>query len=145
MAASSGLEWSPGCASSGDMPQVIPLNCHGNRNCYRFTCIFCCRRFIVALGTCTLRREVQPSNTLLSIMFTSSGITIFLNDVHWENAHFLIVVIEFGIYSLEWLTVHEETLFYDFNFREIHFHQLFSSLESPQLYSNYTWRDIDFH
>jgi hypothetical protein len=62
---------------------------------------FCCRRFIVALGTCTLRREVQPSNTLLSIMFTSSGITIFLNDVHWENAHFLIVVIEFGIYSLE--------------------------------------------
>ena len=78
-------------------------------------------------------------------MFTSSGITIFLNDVHWENAHFLIVVIEFGIYSLEGLTVHEETLFYGFNFREIHFHQLFSSLESPQLYSNYSWRDIDFH
>ena len=42
MAASSGFEWSPGCDLSGDAPRVVPLHCHGNRNCHRFTCIFCC-------------------------------------------------------------------------------------------------------
>ena len=57
-----------------------------------------CSILVMLLGTCTLSREVQPSNTLLSIWYTCSGITIFSKDVHWQNAHFLIFVIEFGIF-----------------------------------------------
>ena len=48
VAATSGFEWSPGCAPSGNAPCVVPLHRHGNQNYQQFACIFCCRRFIVA-------------------------------------------------------------------------------------------------
>ena len=47
MAASSGFEWSPGCAPSGDWPCVVPLHPHGNRNRHRFAWMFCRIDFIV--------------------------------------------------------------------------------------------------
>ncbi len=45
MAASSGFEWSPGCAPSGDVPKVVPPHPHGHRNGQWFACIFRSHRF----------------------------------------------------------------------------------------------------
>ena len=48
MATSSGFDWSPGRALSGNVPHVVLPHPHGNRNCQRFACILCCRLFVVA-------------------------------------------------------------------------------------------------
>ncbi len=47
MAASIGIEWSPGCASSGDAPHIAPPHPHGCQNCHPFACIFCRVDFVV--------------------------------------------------------------------------------------------------